>query len=85
MSAEGEQDWGASDGAQLATLKANHDLHKSERKFQVQIVMIFSILVFLLVIAQCFVEKIIAKDIVLVALPVFTYVLGKLDQQNGRN
>jgi formate/nitrite transporter FocA (FNT family) len=77
------EDWGESEGAHLAVLHAKNDRHKSERRFQLWVVAIFSAFVVALVILQELNATIGAKDIILVALPVFTFVLGKLDQKDG--
>ena len=77
------EDWGESEGAGLALIRMNHDHQRSERRFQLWVVGIFSLFAFALVLTQAFVPAVIAKDVILVALPVFTFVLGKLDKKDG--
>lgn len=79
-----QQDWGDSGGsASLATLREVHTHKKDERRFQLLVLGIFSVFAFALVIAQaCGAKGVVAKDLLLTALPVFTFVLGKLESKN---
>lgn len=79
-----EQDWGDSDsGAALAQLRQVHNHRKDERRFQLLVLAIFSAFSLLLVLCQATgAADIVAKDLILTALPVFTFVLGKLESRN---
>lgn len=76
------EDWGESSGA-LAQLREVHNHRKSERRFQIITVCIFALFSFAVVICQAIVATIVAKDIILTALPIFTFILGKQESKDG--
>lgn len=79
-----DQDWGDSEGGgKLATLKEFHSHKRDERKFQVQVLLIFAVFAGVAEIFQAINAAIVAKDVILTTLPVFTFVLGKLETKNG--
>lgn len=78
------EDWGESKpGGDLAQLREVHNHRKDERRFQVQVLLIFSAITAGTVILQACNASVVAKDILLTVLPVFTFVLGKLETKNG--
>lgn len=76
------EDWGES-GGPLAHLKELNNHKRSERRFQLQVLLVFVGFAAAAVLAQALVSTIVAKDIILTVLPVFTFSLGKLDQKDG--
>lgn len=78
-------DWGdsANPSGGLATLQEVHNHKRDERRFQLHIVIVFVIFAALMAILQAYVAAIVAKDIILITLPVFTFVLGKLEGKSG--
>lgn len=78
------EDWGDSEGTgKLATLREVHSHRKDERRFQTHVLLIFSVMSAGALGLQAFDPNIIAKDYILAILPVFTFVLGKLETKNG--
>ena len=78
------EDWGESDGTgKLATLREVHSHRKDERRFQTHVLLIFSVMSAGALGLQAANASIVAKDFILAILPVFTFVLGKLETKNG--
>lgn len=75
------QDWGESSGSPaLATLREVHSHKRDERRFQLCVLVIFSVVSLMLVAIQAFgAAGIVAKDLILLVLPIFTFVLGKIE------
>ena len=76
------EDWGES-GTPLARLQETNNHAKSERKFQLLVLSIFSGFCLVVILLQACNVAIVAKDLILLTLPVFTFVLGKLETKNG--
>lgn len=80
-----EQDWGDSTASKagLATLQEVHSHKKDERRFQLHVILVFAGLAGVSELMQAVGTGIVAKDVILVFAPIFTFVLGKSESKNG--
>jgi hypothetical protein len=81
--ADTEQDWGESSGAVLAKLREDNNHKRFELQFQIWVLLLLSTFAIILVLVDVSFAKNGAKDLIVVVLPAFTFVLGKLDKRNG--
>jgi len=81
--ADTEQDWGESTGARLAEAKEANSHKRFELQFQLWVLGLLSALAVVLVIIDVSVGRTTAKDFVVVLLPAFTFVLGKIEKRDG--
>jgi hypothetical protein len=81
--ADVEQDWGESSGARLAEAKEENSHKRFELQFQIGVLALLSVVALILVMLDLFAERHDAKELLIVILPAFTFVLGKMDKRNG--
>jgi hypothetical protein len=83
MSTQLEQDWGGSEGAQAAQISEANRQRRFERGMQVVILSIFCVFVFAMKFADWLMESDTANDVLLIAVPLFSFALGKADPSSG--
>lgn len=81
--ADAEQDWGESTGARLAEAKEANNHKRFELQFQIMVLALLSGVAIVLVAIDIYASRRDAKDLLIVVLPAFTFVLGKMDKKNG--
>jgi uncharacterized membrane protein YjjP (DUF1212 family) len=83
MSTQPEQDWGGSEGAKAAELRETNRQKRFERWMQVVILGIFCIFIFALRLSDWLTGTSTINDVLLIAVPLFSFALGKADPGNG--
>jgi len=81
--ADVEQDWGESSGARLAEAREANNHKRFELQFQIWVLLLLAVFAVILVIIDVSVGRTTAKDLIVVILPAFTFVLGKMDKRNA--
>ena len=79
-------DWGDSAGsgsASLAAAREENSYKKFERSFQIKVLLILGGLSLFFVIIDTAWDKSFSKDILVVILPIFSFVLGRLDNRQN--
>ena len=77
------QDWGDSAGSRLAEIQEGNSQKRFERGFQLKVLLLLSAITLALVIISSITTKDLTKDILVVILPAFTFVLGKIGSNDG--
>jgi hypothetical protein len=83
MATQPEQDWGGSEGAKAAELSEANRQKRFERGMQIVILSIFCVFVFSLKFADWLLASNTSNDVLLIAVPLFSFALGKADPSNG--
>jgi hypothetical protein len=78
-----DEDWGESTGAHLAEVREANSHKRFELHFQLKVLGLLSLVAVLLVATDVFWQRNAAKDLIVVILPAFTFVLGKIDKRDG--
>jgi len=80
---QGDQDWGTSDGARLAEAREANSHKQYELQFQLKVLALLSAVALILVGFDLAWGRTAAKDLLVVLLPAFTFVLGKIDRRDA--
>jgi len=83
MSTQPEQDWGGSEGAKAAELRELNRQKRFERWIQVVILGLLCVFILALKLSDWLTSSGTTKDILMVAVPLFSFALGKADPKNG--
>lgn len=82
---ESAADWGDSAGSQSAALEVvreENSYKRFERSFQLRVLGLISILAVFFVAIDSFANKTLTRDVLVVILPLFSFVLGRLDNRS---
>ena len=80
--ATSSEDWGNSDGARLAQTREANSLKRFERRFQLLVLLLLSAFSLILVAIDAWRGTSFTKDVLVVVLPLFSFVLGRLEARD---
>jgi hypothetical protein len=76
------EDWGESAGAKLALAKEANSCRRFERHFQLLVLLLLSFLAICFALIDAFKNTSFAQDTLVILPPLFSFVLGKLDNKD---
>ncbi len=76
------EDWGESAGAKLAHAKEANSYRRFERLFQLLVLLLLSVVAIVFTLIDAHEKTTFTKDILVILLPLFSFVLGKLDNKD---
>ncbi len=81
---EAGEAWGEVNDSRLAHAQEANRYRRFERQFQLLVLILLSVTSIIFVLIDSYTGKSFTKDVLILLLPLFSFVLGKLDNAEGR-
>ncbi len=81
---EAGQEWGEVADSRLAHAREANRYRRFERQFQLLVLLLLSLTSIVFVLIDSYTGKSFTKDVLILLLPLFSFVLGKLDNAENR-
>ncbi len=81
---EAGQEWGEGADAKLVQAQEANRYRRFERQFQFLVLLLLSLTSIVFVLIDSYTGKSFTKDVLILLLPLFSFVLGKLDNAESR-
>jgi hypothetical protein len=81
---EAGEEWGEVNDSRLAHAQEANRYRRFERQFQLLVLILLSVTSIIFVLIDSYTGKSFTKDVLILLLPLFSFVLGKLDNAESR-